>query len=343
MKVLVTGGTGHLGSWLVKALADQGGQVVVISRDPAHVEYLNFNGVELLKGDVTDYNSLFSAMKGVSQVFHLAALSAAWAKDPEDFDRINVQGTRNVMEAARNRGVRRVVVCSSAGNFGPSVEGVITERTVRKLPLFNHYERTKHEADLVAMDYRSDAMDVLIVYPTRVYGPIMNGKPSALNMLIAEMVTTGFRLIPGDGKAVGNYVYVHDVIKGMMQVMDNGISGRTYILGGENLSYNDFYKITGAEIGLIKQFIHIPVWIMLGIIWVQKLGTLIGRPPALTPDWINKLKYNYMVSCERAESELGYTYVGLKTGIRHTVKYFESVYTEAEQALEAATEVQSAN
>ena len=139
MRVFVTGGTGHLGAWLVKALAEQGNTVVVGVRDERKAAFLKFPNVEIVKADLDNADALKEHTRNCDAIFHLGAFAAVWAKDPTIFDKTNVIGTQNVLVAAKENGVKRVIVVSSAGNFGPSTEGIVTENTKRKLPFFNDY------------------------------------------------------------------------------------------------------------------------------------------------------------------------------------------------------------
>lgn len=322
MRVLVTGGTGHLGSWLVKALDNSGHEVVMLAREPRTAEFLKSGNVTILKGDITSKESLEAAMKGVDQVYHLAACVAVWARDNEIFRKINVGGTENVMEAAVRAGVKRVLITSSAGNFGPSNEGIVTEKSIRSVPFFTEYERSKNEADEVALQYLGKT-EVVIVYPTRVYGPVLKGPAASVSLVIERIVNGGFRFVPSTGLTVGNYVYIEDVVQGFLLAMEKGVPGEKYILGGHNHTLLDVYRAAFQALDRPPVFFHLPVWMLKSIISFEQFATVFGKKPVMTKDWLAKLMLDWVVSSDKAVKELGYTITPLQSGIGKTVASFK--------------------
>lgn len=318
MRVFVTGATGHIGAWLVAELENKGYEVVVGVRNPNKAKFLESNNCSIATCELSDVNALAAAMKDCTMVFHLAAFAAVWAKDPSLFERTNTQGTENVLKAAKLAGVRRVLVCSSAGNFGPSREGVVTENTHRTLPYFNEYERTKSAADEIALGYLPH-LEIVIVYPTRVYGPVKHGEPAALTLLISRIVRDHFRWIPTLGNKIGNYVYVQDVACGMISAAEKGRSGEKYILGGENTSLVQFYHAVRKKANLNLRYFHIPMFMIRFILFLEQIGTVFGRKPRLTKDWLAKIIYDYKVSSEKAEKELGYSSRSIESGLEITI------------------------
>ena len=323
MRVFVTGATGHIGAWLVAELEQKGYEIVAGVRNPEKARFLESNLCSTASCDLSDVNTLAQAMKGCDMVFHLAAFAAVWSKDPSLFERTNTEGTENVLKAATMAQVKRVLICSSAGNFGPSREGVVTENTKRKLPFFNAYERTKAAADEIALRFLPSP-EIVIVYPTRVYGPVKQGEAASLTLLISRIVNDHFRWIPTLGNKIGNYVYVQDVALGMIAAAERGRSGEKYILGGENTTLTQLYHAVRKEAGLKLRFFHIPMFIIRFILFLQYIGTLVGRKPRLTKDWLAKIVYDYKVSAEKAENELGYKSISLKDGLHRTIYWLRT-------------------
>lgn len=321
MRVFVTGGTGHLGAWLVKALAAQGNAVVVGVRDEKKADFLRFPNVEIVRADLDNIEALKSHTQNCDAIFHLGAFAAVWAKDPSIFYKTNVEGTRNVLEAAKANHVKRVVVVSSAGNFGPSIDGTVTENTVRKLPFFNDYERTKNAADELALEYIKNGLDVVIVYPTRVYGPVLNGKPASLTMLVHRSLTAGFRIVPGKGDKIGNYVFIDDVIQGFILAWQKGRKGEKYILGGENLTLKSVYLEIQKNAKQARKLLYLPLSIIRIFLFVEKVGSWFGRPPVLTQDWLAKVIYDWNLSSDKARTELGYSTTPLEIGMQKTAEW----------------------
>lgn len=323
MRVFVTGATGHIGAWLVAELELKGYEIVAGVRNPEKAHFLHTKNCRTATCDLSDVQALSQAMKGCEVVFHLAAFAAVWSKDPSLFERTNTGGTENVLKAARLAQVKRVLICSSAGNFGPSREGVVTENTKRKLPYFNEYERTKAAADEIALRYLPEP-EIVIVYPTRVYGPVIHGEAASLTLLISRIVQERFRWIPTLGNKIGNYVYVQDVAKGIIAAAEKGKVGEKYILGGQNTTLTQLYHAVRQEAELKLRFFHIPMFIIRCILFLEYVGTFVGRKPRLTKDWLAKIVYDYKVSAEKAKSELGYTYISLHDGLHKTIEWLRA-------------------
>ncbi len=324
---MVTGSTGSIGAHLVKRLSEQGHTVHVLVRSLEKAKNLHFKQVIPFKGDITDRNSVEKAMKGCQQVYHLAAFAKVWAKDTGTFYRINVEGTENILTSAVENKVEKVVVTSTAGIFGPSLTSVVTEKKVREIDFFNEYERSKALAESRIKDYvNSSGLNVVIVSPTRVYGPFVFGEPSAATLLIHKFVNQGWRILPGTGRETGNYAYIEDVAEGHLLAMEKGKSGETYILGGENCTYLEFFRILGRVSGIKRRMIKVPGWGQMGIARMQLLMALLfGTEPEIVPKWIAKGKYNWEVSSEKAVHELGYSITPLEKGLKKTMEYIHSL------------------
>ncbi len=322
MRYFLTGGSGYVGFSLLKKLSESGHEIVALVRNPQNSEFMQLPGVTLVKGDVTDPEIVKSAMAGCDGVFHLAAHAKVWDKDPGNFDRINVQGTVHVLQAALENHIPKVVHCSSAGVHGPSVDGMITEKSSRKTEYYNPYDRTKAEAFDVAIQFAQKGLNVTIVSPTRIYGPIFHRKADAVTLLIQKFATENWRWVPGSGKQIGNYVFMDDVINGILLAMEKGRAGEEYLLGGENLSYDGFFQHM-AEAGKIKRrLVHIPVFLLKIATYIQKLKPLFGAEPVMTPDWTAKIKLDWIIDIQKAKSELGYTVTPTAEAMRNTIEFF---------------------
>jgi len=176
---------------------------------------------------------LDGTLDGADLVFHLAAHARAWAANPEDFEAINVEGTRHVVSAARAAGVRRVVHVST--------ELVDGDQT--------HYQRTKRAAEQVVQDYIAQGGDAVIVRPTRVYGPGPLNPANSATRVIALYRRGLFRVRIADQGARANYVYVDDVVNGLLQAAECGARGAAYVLGGENLTISQLLDLVAQVTG----------------------------------------------------------------------------------------------
>lgn len=326
MKYLVTGATGYIGAHLVKALVAEGHTVHAIVRNVKKAELIKQEGVEIFEGSFCDVEAVKKAVAGCDGVYHLGGNAAIWEKDVKRYFDVNVEGTKIVMEAAMEAGVGRVVFTSSAGVLGPSVSKVVTEDKSRDLDFFNEYESSKALAEsLVKSMVAEKGVDVVIVSPTRVYGPYLFGKPASVTLLIDKFVNGSWRIVPGDGTKMGNYVYVDDVVRGHILAMEKGAKGATYILGGENHSYNDFFEMLKRVAGKRPWMIKMPIPAQM---WFARLtylaARLRGKVPVLTTKWVRRGNYHWEVSPKKAVDDLGLKITPLKDGLKETVSWSES-------------------
>jgi len=324
MNIFITGATGYIGNNLAKKLAGEGHVIHALCRN-ADNKVLEHPNIKIFNGDITDVASVQKAIEGCEQVYHLAAYAKVWAKDLSIFFKLNVDGARNVFDAARNTGVSKIVFTSTGGTLGPSHNKPVEEKDERIGKPFTIYEESKTQAEeLCRAYYEKHGMNIVIVNPPRVYGPGIITESNAVTRLVKLYMAGKWKIMPGDGKRTGSYVYVDDVVNGHILAMQKGRSGERYSIGGVNASYIEFFdllaKLTGKKISLIK----LPVWIMmLAGNALQLYTNITGKPPLLTPPWIRKYYYDWNVSSEKAQRELGYTYISLEDGLKKTIDWLK--------------------
>lgn len=231
-KVFVTGSTGFIGSNLCNYLHDQGFHVLALARNRDRANTLLDNGIEIVDGIIDEIDAIKRKLDGCEYIFHLAAKADSWSKNPKDFYDINVSGTDNLLNIAKEVGVRRVVVTSTVGVLGASDTGdFIDENAIAPEPLDTEYDRTKLLAEKMIRARCKDGENIVIVNPSRVFGPGPLTKANSLTQMIKSYDKGKWRYILGDGNSIGNYVYVKDVIRGMHLAAEKGIAGERYILG----------------------------------------------------------------------------------------------------------------
>lgn len=325
-KVFLTGSTGFLGIHLAKALLRENNEVVALCRSKSKGGELQAAGVLIAEGDIANRNSLEAGMKGCDQVYHMAALAKPWDKDKDAFRKVNIEGTRNVLEAALTLGVKKVVITSTAGVLGYSINGEIIDEQPRKgFDLSTDYERTKLEAEELARTYAEKGIEVVIVNPTRVYGPGVLSQSNSTTKMIRQFSRGKWRIVPGDGEGVGNYVYVDDVIQGHLLAMQKGKNGERYILGGENASFNQFFAVLRKTTGQQQKLFNMPLGIMLGVSGtMQFLADNFGIKPLITPPFIRKYSQKAFLTSEKAVRELGYQPVMLEEGVLKTLAWLKN-------------------
>ncbi len=333
----VTGATGFIGLRLVRALVERGERVRALVRRfrGAFLPHCDIDGhhplehpaVELAAGDITEPDSLSHAMRGCSQVYHLAGYAKNWAPDPTVYYKVNVQGLLNVLKAAKQTGVKRIVWTSTQLTCGPTLPGELaTEET---LPAdgsyWTDYQRSKRQAELLAVEAaQRENAPVVIVCPTRVYGPGNLSESNSATRLIDLYDRGRFPFLPNLGRNIGNWVFIDDVVRGLLSAMEKGRCGEKYILGGENASLKEFCQVVGRVSGRRRFQIPLFGFSTLVFAYVQQfLADYLSVYPTITPGWARIFFADWPCTSRKAEIELGYQVTPLETGIRLTYQWLQ--------------------
>ncbi len=322
--VFVTGSTGFIGTKLVNALVQRGDTVHALTRGTSNKDGLQHDRIKLVTGDILDRASLQKGMEGCSQVYHLAAYAKNWARDPAAFYKQNVEGMRNVFEAARAVGASRVVFTSTIVTFGPTAPGIVgNEVMARTTPkYYTEYEETKSIAEREALKMAAEGFPVVIVNPTRVYGPGKLTEGNSVSLMIDMYDRGKVPVLLNHGANIGNYVLVDDLVQGHILAMNKGRIGERYILGGENSSLKHFFELVD-EVSNKKHFqMNLPA----GLAYVyagleKKKAEWLGLYPQITPGWVETFLQDWVYSPEKARRELSFPVTPLKEGIRITYEW----------------------
>jgi nucleoside-diphosphate-sugar epimerase len=307
MKIFLTGATGYVGNRLAEALVQQGHTLHALVRNKNKQPNLHHPSIRLFEGDVTDKVSVNTAMEGCDTAIHTAALAVVWPKRMSMFEEINIEGTQNVLNACLAYQVPRLLYTSTAGTLGPSDQGIVSEKTPRTTPFFNEYERTKSIAEKLVLTHASPSFHTSVLNLTRVFGPGQLSESNATTKLIQQVAQGKWRIIPGDGSKFGNYVYIEDVISAHLLALDKAASGEKYIIGGDNLSFDDFFKHAKKISGARQTFVYMPVPIIMFSSYMMELSAKwFGITPKITPAWARRYMYDWKLSSDKAIKELGY-------------------------------------
>ena len=322
MNIFVSGATGYIGSRLVNALAGKGHIVHALYRSENKTSELRHANIRLFKGDIMDAASLEKAMENCQQAYHIAAFANIWEKDNSIIYRLNIEGTMNVVQSAIRSNIGRIVCTSTAGVMGPSYNNPIDEDSPAPKFYFIDYERSKAILEKILKTISLSGIEIIIVNPSRVYGPGLMSESNGVTRMIERYIGGKWHIIPGNGKSKGNYVYIDDVVNGHILAMEKGRNGERYLLGGENMSYNQFFQ-TLKEVSGKKYFLlKIPLFFMLCIARLIMLKTYIfGVKPMITPDLVRKFNYNFNISSSKAMKELGYSPLNFRGGLQETLEW----------------------
>lgn len=326
-RIFVTGATGLVGGNLVRELSARGEDVrVLVRRNSNTMAVDGLKGVEKVFGDITDKESLHEAMEGCDRVYHCAADVRMWIVPMEQMRKINVEGTRNVLETARDKGVRRVVHVSTVDAIGfstPDGWGTREKPSNETVPFQNErfavpYMITKYEAQQVALTMNKLGLEVVIVNPTYMLGP-WDVKPSSGAMIIE--VAKG--LAKGYTTGGNNFVHIKDVVSAMITAMEKGRPGELYILGNENLSYKEIFTKVAKVVGVHPPRFKIPKIISLT---AGFFGTLYGQFTGTEPN-INHLTaamgyVEHYFDSSKAVRELGMPQTPIEVAIEDAYRWF---------------------
>ncbi|MEX2595668.1 MAG: NAD-dependent epimerase/dehydratase family protein [Salibacteraceae bacterium] len=321
MRFAITGASGLIGRALTLKLADQGHDVVAIYRSQVPPAFLHHTNIHCLQGDVMDKAFLIKAFQNTDGVFHLAAFAKPWSKDKLVYYRINEQGTENVANACLTAGVKRMVFTSSAGTHGPQVGTQRVDERTWPDTYHTDYEQSKFNALQKAFSFEEKGLEVNAVSPARVYGV---GDVSESNVPVRMMqiyLRYKVGLVPASGVGIGSYVFMDDVVNGHLIAMNKTPSGEEFLLGGENLSYLEFFDRIAEVSGKKHPVLKIPYSLSLGIGKAQLFAAEnFGISPTITAPWVRKYTKNWGVSSEKIET-YGYTITPLAEGMEKVFEY----------------------
>jgi dihydroflavonol-4-reductase len=321
MKALVTGATGFVGAAVARALSVAGWQVRVLVRAGSDRGNLQRLAVEVVEGDLADLSSLERALEGCSGLFHVAADYRLGARDPQALYRTNVEGTRNILNAARTAGVGRIVYTSSVATIGiPSDGSPGDERTPVTLSnMIGHYKRSKYLAEEVVRDAARMGMSVVIVNPSTPVGP-GDIKPTPTGQLVLDAASGRMPAYVDTGL---NIVHVDDVAAGHLLAFERGGAGERYILGGEDMTLQMILAQIARLVGRTPPRVRLPYAAVLPVAYLaEAFARLSGRSGRVTLEGVRMSRKRMFFSSSKAVSELGYRWRPPLEGFEDAVRWF---------------------
>ena len=323
MKIFVTGGTGFIGRQFIRRLSQTGHEALCLVRETSDARELRLSGVGMIRGDVMDKDSLLAGMDGCDWAVNLANLYEFWVPDRRAYHDVNVTGTRNVMEAAIETGISKIVHVSTVAVFGDA-GWPVTETSEMGPRCFSEYARTKREGDLVVRDlYRQGKLPVVMVYPGGVVGP---DDPKAsgryiMNLLQGKMPAQVFTT------SVFPWVHVADVAEAIIRALEtDGNNGEKYLLVAENITFGEINSMLSEISGKKLPRMKMPnaLTMMMARI-LTRLADLTGKPPVLdmSTDQMRLMKEGLRVDGSKAARTLGISYIPIREAMEELVQQME--------------------
>ena len=318
MTVLITGATGQVGNAIARRLADDGVEVRALVRSPERARVLPA-GVQPVFGDVTDAASVRAALEGSATVYHAAGIPEQWRRDVGEFTRVNVDGTRNVVDAALAAGVERFVYTSTDDVLVQAPGAQFDESVINPNPGHTPYQRSKQEADRIVTAALDRGLPAVFLHPSGLYGPapfLVKGLNDLL-MQLAKRKTPA--LLPG-GMAVA---YSEDVADGHVRAAAQAPVGARYLLTESFQSLTDIARAVAASEPRAKVPRVMPLAIARGVSTAgERVAQVTGRPPMIPRSVLQFLVRGSRPSGGRARRELGWNPTPFATGVERTLAYF---------------------
>ena len=328
MNIFLTGATGYIGHALANQLVNNGDRVHALVRNVSKAKILLHPAIRLFEGDIADVNSVRDAMSGCDHVYHLAGYARLWSAKKGIFYDANVSGTRNVLKAALQNNIKKLVYTSSCGVFGNSLKHPLSEKDSRVSSFTNDYDLSKHICECMVREYVAKGFHGVIVNPSRVYGPGPAAFSNPISKMIERCLEGKLVIVPRPGNVLANYAFIDDVVNGHIAAMRIGGAGERYILGGDNLTYDEVVDIIRTEI-FDPRVVSLGSSVLKGIgFWNLLKYRITGVEPNLTPNMIRRITNHAALDCSKAISQLNYKVTPFRKGIRATITYNQNTFHE---------------
>ena len=321
-KTLVTGGTGFLGRAVAMELLAAGREVRVLARQPDHPALVGLK-VEVARGDLRDPVSLATTVRGCQRVFHVAADYRLWVPDPGAMYAVNVQGTKDLLAAAAEAGVTRMVYTSTVGTLGNPGDGTPgTEETpVGLADMVGHYKRSKFLAEQAVLEVARQGFPVVLVHPSAPVGP-WDSRPTPTGQMIVDFLKGR---MPAYLETGLNLVHVRDVAQGHLLAEEKGRGGEKYILGNQNLSLSEIFQVLANITGLSAPRVRLPYRPILALSYLDEFwATYVSHKPPRMPVAAVKMAKKFMYfDSGKAVRELGLPQTPVRQALEDAVAWFQ--------------------
>jgi dihydroflavonol-4-reductase len=324
MKIFVTGGTGFIGTHVVRRLSKKGHELSCLVRETSDTSVLEQLGASLVRGDVTDKESVLRGVGGCEWVVNLANLFEFWVPDRRAYHAVNVEGTRNVMEAAKSAGAAKVVHISTLAVYGNAARPV-TEDSELGPECFSEYARSKRAGELLVRELHAEGgLPLVTLYPGGVVGP---DDPKAAGRYLRNLLR-GKMPAQVLTESVFPWVYVGDVADAVARALEKeGNIGERYLLAAENLTFGEVNRLVSEISGVKLPWLTLPDFMtMAGAYVATAIAGVVRKPPILdmSVDQLSLMGQGLQADGSKAVKELGLTYTPIRAAIEEAIESFRA-------------------
>ncbi len=320
-RALVTGATGFTGGALCRRLVNDGWEVKAFVRPSSDTEALEALGVNCITTDITSRKEVAEAFPSVDVVFHIAAAFRSELSDQDEFWRVNVDGTRNLLDEANSRKIDRFVHCSTIGVHG-EIEEPPADETYRYKPL-DHYQKSKLAGEKIALRYFSNGLKGTVVRPASIYGP---GDTRFLKLF--KPIEKGYFVMIGSGESLYHTIYIDDLVDGfVLAATEPQAVGQIFTIAGERYTtLNELVKLIGDALDRQVPERHIPLKpVMAAAVVCDRVFRAVGLSPPIYPRRVKFFQLSRAFSTKKARTLIGYNpHVGLREGLRRTADWYKA-------------------
>ena len=321
MKLFITGATGFVGSHVARMAAQQGAELRLLARKTSNIANLP-PSAEVVVGDLREPAGFATALRGCDALIHVAADYRLWVPDPAEMYKANVDGTRELLQLAREAGVPRVVYTSSVATMGFKTDGTVVDEAtpVSEADMIGHYKRSKWMAEQVALQAARAGQNVMVLNPTTPIGA-MDTKPTPTGRIVVDFLKGNFPAYTETGL---NLVDVEEIARMHLVALERGRVGERYILGGENLTLKQILDRLAAITGLPSPTMKVPHAVAMAYAFFEETltGKLRGKEPRATVEAVRMGKKMMFASSAKAERDLGLVVKPVDAALLSALEWF---------------------
>lgn len=321
MRLFITGSTGFVGAHVARLAADKGADLRLLVRPSSNRSFLPVSA-ELVVGDLRAPDQFAQALRGCDALIHVAADYRLWVPDPAEMYKANVEGTRRLLQLAREAGVPRVVYTSSVATMGFRKDGAVVDEAapVTEAAMIGHYKRSKWMAEQVALEAGRAGQQVVVLNPTTPIGSL-DAKPTPTGRIVVDFLNRNF---PAYVKTGLNLVDVREIARMHLHALTSGAPGERYILGGENLTLKQILDKLAAMTGLPSPRMQVPHALATAFAFFDETltGKLRGKEPRATVEAVRMGRKMMFASSAKAERELGFRVLPVDEALGEACRWF---------------------